>query len=429
MAIQALKSKTLFFIVLVVSIAISLLLLYEHEVLALGGKVGLGVCNLGEMINCANVISSAWSSFLGVSLAAWGLFFYLFVGSLLIIRTNNENFQQATHFFITVLYAIAVVVSIVLLGISKFLIGAFCPLCLSLYLLNIFSFILLYKTVASNGLRAGFRNFNQVIFKGSFWQFRDESTEKGFSLLTLIKVLILCATLTLLPALLMKIFVSQTLVSEVRENVSSWPKQGRLKMIAPAPGLVEDLVKGNKRASIQIVEFADLQCPFCRLFYLELDDLVRKYPGRVNVVFKNFPLDSSCNIAVPGPMHPEACQLAHAFRCLSEQDLFWAAMDVLATIDTESSQSALDSEATAVVSSDLEKTLAHLDYDREAFEQCQKSERYWPKITDDIKQGLALGVDGTPSVWVNGKPFKGIKQGGLERLIDRIISEKGKDGQ
>ena len=408
MAIQALKSKTLFFVILVVSIAISLLLLYEHEVLALGGKAGLGICNLGEMINCANVISSAWSSFLGVSLAAWGLFFYLFVGSLLIIRTTNETFEQARDFLLAALYAIAVIVSVVLLGISKFLIGAFCPLCLSLYVLNLCSFILLYKSVAGAGLQAALGNFKDVIFQRSFWQFREESSEGGFSVLTLIKVLILCATLTLLPALLMKIFVSQTMVSEARESVSSWPTHGRLKKINPAPGLVGDLVKGNKRATIQIVEFADLQCPFCRLFYLELDDLVRKYPGRIHVVFKNFPLDSSCNLAVPGPMHPEACQLAHAFRCLSEQDLFWAAMDVLATLDSDLSEH--PSEGDQATRTDLEKTLAHLDYDQEAFEQCQKSERYWDKIADDIKQGIELGVDGTPSVWVNGKRFRGIKQ-------------------
>src|SRR5262249_56832216 len=72
-------------------------------------------------------------------------------------------------------------------------------------------------------------------------------------------------------------------------------------------------------AKVVIVDFSDFQCPFCKQAYLTLKPILAKYnaqqPGAVQLVLKDFPLDSKCNANVQnGGPHPSACEAAVAVR-------------------------------------------------------------------------------------------------------------------
>src|SRR5690606_28441524 len=83
-----------------------------------------------------------------------------------------------------------------------------------------------------------------------------------------------------------------------------------------------DYYVGSPQAPIQIVEFFDYECPFCRKFYGTLRDILKDYEGKYLLVYKNFPIDASCNPSIKFKAHEHACYAAHVARCAGEQGKF-----------------------------------------------------------------------------------------------------------
>ena len=90
----------------------------------------------------------------------------------------------------------------------------------------------------------------------------------------------------------------------------------------------EEHTKGPRDAAITIVEFSDFQCPHCAEAFPDLRKLVRSHSD-VRLVFRHYPLDSSCNASLPAPLHPNACLAAMAAECAGDQGRFWEYHDVL----------------------------------------------------------------------------------------------------
>src|SRR3989344_5210701 len=79
----------------------------------------------------------------------------------------------------------------------------------------------------------------------------------------------------------------------------------------------DDVVKGDKNAPVEIIEFSDFQCPFCARFYSDtLPQIQKEYidTGKVKFVYRDFPLSS---------IHPQATPAAEAAECAKEQGKFW----------------------------------------------------------------------------------------------------------
>ncbi|HEY7699771.1 MAG TPA: thioredoxin domain-containing protein, partial [Vicinamibacteria bacterium] len=92
-----------------------------------------------------------------------------------------------------------------------------------------------------------------------------------------------------------------------------------------------DFALGPKDAPITVVEFSDFECPFCRKGAQTIGEVLAKHPNDVRVVFKNFPIDMTCNDALQRQLHPFACRAAALARCAgqSNPDLFWRTHDLL----------------------------------------------------------------------------------------------------
>ena len=118
-------------------IVISVLLVQEHTFLTEGIKAGSSFCNISKTINCHSVITSEFSKFLGISLASYGLFFYmlLFLFSLIVAEGGAVS-RKTSRDVLFVTSLVAFVLSVALFFVSKILIGALCPLCLGLYVVN-----------------------------------------------------------------------------------------------------------------------------------------------------------------------------------------------------------------------------------------------------------------------------------------------------
>jgi protein-disulfide isomerase len=177
---------------------------------------------------------------------------------------------------------------------------------------------------------------------------------------------------------------------------------------APAPADAFDLtgapVRGAPDAAVTIVAFSDLQCSFCARANATVEQALAKYPGRVRWVFKHFPLESHTD----APLAHRAALAAH------RQGRFWEMHDAIFAKQRTMKRADLLAHA-AALKLDLTRFTADLD-----------SDQFTAVIDRDMKEGAKVGVEGTPTFFVNGFPVVGAQP--LERFtaaIDRALTARG----
>ncbi len=161
-------------------------------------------------------------------------------------------------------------------------------------------------------------------------------------------------------------------------------------------------VKGDADAPITIVEFADFQCPFCTKAEPLLNEVLAKYKGKVKLAFRDFPL---------GPIHPHAEMAAEASRCALAQGKYWEMHDAMFA-----DQSKLDEAA-------LVNTAAGLRLDLNAFASCLQSNKYKESVQQDSQAGSEVGVNATPTFFINGEFLGGAQStADFATIIDRQLA-------
>lgn len=163
--------------------------------------------------------------------------------------------------------------------------------------------------------------------------------------------------------------------------------------------LDHDPVRGSASAPITIVEFSDFQCPFCGRVTPTLDKLRSAYPDKIKIVFKDFPL----------PNHAQAPKAAEAAHCANDQGKYWEMHDRLFA-----NQQALDVPA-------LKQHAAALGLDAATFDQCLDSGKYADIIKADMDEGEKLGIQSTPTLFINGRPVIGAQP---YEYFDSVIKEE-----
>jgi protein-disulfide isomerase len=157
-------------------------------------------------------------------------------------------------------------------------------------------------------------------------------------------------------------------------------------------------VKGNPDAPFTIVEFSDFECPACGHAFGDLRELVRSRPD-VKLVFRHFPLDSRCNPGMKQQLHPDACLAAAAAECAGLLGRFWEYHDMLFE-----HQKALDRDS-------LFRYARDVGLDIPAFRTCLDDPATMDSIAADVAAGTRLGIESTPTIFINGRRV----QGALER--------------
>jgi len=174
------------------------------------------------------------------------------------------------------------------------------------------------------------------------------------------------------------------------------------------PGAQPPHVRGNADAKVTLEEFGDFQCPSCGVFYKELRKTEDEFGPRLQVVFREFPLQ---------PPHAHAVLAAQAAEAAGLQDRFWEMHDKL----YENQSTWTDAKDVKAVFVDYAKEMG-LDTDR--FTRDLDGDGVSKRITLDGIRGHALGVNGTPTVFVNGNSvkFELYTQEGLRDVINKALS-------
>jgi protein-disulfide isomerase len=151
-------------------------------------------------------------------------------------------------------------------------------------------------------------------------------------------------------------------------------------------------VLGKDNAKVTFVEFGDFQCSYCQRF---IDDtfgqLKSKYidTGKMKVIYRYFPL----------PFHVNAQKAAEAAECAYQQGKFWEYHDLLYKDG--------QGDGTGLAAADLKKYAGNLGLNTDSFNACLDSGAAAAVVAQDVKDGQAAGVNGTPTFFVNGKQIVG----------------------
>lgn len=166
--------------------------------------------------------------------------------------------------------------------------------------------------------------------------------------------------------------------------------------------------KGNKDAPITIVEYSDFQCGFCTRAHGTIEALMKKYPGKIKLIYKHLPLN----------FHPQAMISAQYFEAIKLQS-----MDNAFNFHNKVflSQSKLNQGEKF-----LDTIAKNLKVDMIKLKNDIASDRVKNKIKDDIKEAQKFGFQGTPGFIVNGIPVKGAYPAEHFEMIFKELKKQGK---
>jgi protein-disulfide isomerase len=161
--------------------------------------------------------------------------------------------------------------------------------------------------------------------------------------------------------------------------------------------------KGPANAPIELIEFADFQCPFCLAASPTVKRVLDTYGDRIRFVYRNFPLEN----------HPNARPAAEAAQCANEQGQFWAYHD------------RLFSDPGKLSVAELKQTAASLGLDSPRFNKCVDDRKYRSVVEADAKAGTDAGVTGTPAFFINGRLLSGAQPYDVfKHVVDEELESK-----
>ncbi len=162
--------------------------------------------------------------------------------------------------------------------------------------------------------------------------------------------------------------------------------EAQVKNITPVTN--NDHIRGSIDAQVLIVEYSDLECPFCKDFHATMQTVLDNYKGKVAWVYRHFPLT----------FHANAQKEAEGAECVSElggNDAFWKYADAIFERTT--------SNGTGFALTKLGPLAKELGLDQDKFQKCLDSGKYADLVQKQMTEGGNAGVTGTPGSFVMNK--------------------------
>ena len=160
-------------------------------------------------------------------------------------------------------------------------------------------------------------------------------------------------------------------------------------------------VKGTANASVTIVAFTDFECPSCAKQHPVLERIMTEFGDRVKLVVRDFPLTQ----------HPNARKAAEAAEAAREQGKYWEYAGVLFR-----NQSALGIDK-------LRQYATEVGLDRARFDASLDSGKFAEKVQRDVIDGHKLGVNGTPTIYINGKRVSDYSYENVKAVIEAALKQ------
>ena len=349
-------------------------------------------CAINDFIDCDGAARTNVAQVFGIPLAYWGMLLYIITFFLTIVeKLKNVKFLKFLEVFknpmayITVIGTFAFIVSMTLAGISIWKIKKLCILCVITYFID-----LLIALISAINWKEYF-----VSFKTTVLDFLDgiKSYPKTFVVLLILSVSFLTyseMTYCFIPHMQRAREIKKFI--ELKEN----------------PYRVNGNVLGAENGTVVVELFSDYGCPICSVHNIILHKVVQEY-SNVKVVHYNIPFDNECNTGLSFTMHPGACYMAKAAIAAGEQGNYWGMSSLLYENHPQNDE-------------EIIPLIAKLGLDKEKFLKDMKSKSINNKLNEDLDKSQELGIDATPTMFVNGDKFIGIQS---PTELEKILNDHG----
>jgi uncharacterized membrane protein len=335
-------------------------------------------CDVSASFNCSQVYLSQYGSAAGVPVAFGGVIWFGLVGLIAAFAQTGRRTSTAPHYLLG-LSVVGIGVIAYLAYASMFVLRTGCLLCMGTY-----ACVLAIAALTKFGTPGSLAGLTEH----------------------------LAADVTALPSNTAGFVAGLAFLGGIGWAVASFPTEASVSaQAAAAPTAVSadartqfadawvqqprvDLGIAAEGAEVLVVKFNDYECPTCRqgeIFYQPVfDQFAVSHPGAVQLVFKDYPLNAQCNVLVSStiPGHEAACIAAAAARVAAERDKF-DEMTSWIWMNQGASEASLRQAATRILE------ISETELDREYL-------RKLPAIRQDIADGGALNISGTPTYFING---------------------------
>lgn len=167
---------------------------------------------------------------------------------------------------------------------------------------------------------------------------------------------------------------------------------------------------GAANAKVTIVEFLDPECESCRSFNPSVKKMLKDYDGKVRLVVRYMPL------------HPNSISAATFTEAAGEQGKYWQAQEILFQRQPEwGTKHGPQTGAPADINALFRKYAMELGLDSKKMDAVFAEKRYAAKLERDQKDGQALGVRQTPTLFVNGRKLARLDEADLKSLIEEEL--------
>ena len=337
-------------------------------------------CSINDFIDCDGAARSILAQFWGIPLAYWGLFFYVTVLFLTFVdKLKNVRFLGFLNVFknpmsyIAFLGTVAFVVSMVLAGMSLLKINKLCILCLITYFIDL--------AIALTAFGAKPKQFIQAM-KDTFVDFIAgvKSYPKTFVVLLIMATSFLCYS-----------GITDNFVPHIKKHKSIM----KYRKITYNPYRVMGNELGDSNGTVVIELYSDYVCPLCYIHNIMLHQAVKEL-SNVKIVHHNLPFDKECNPYININMHPGACYMSRAAIASRNQGNYWGMSSLLYENQPQKEE-------------DLLKLVEKLGMDKAKFLKDMESESTYKEIEDEVSKANEMGLDATPTMFVNGEEYVGVK--------------------
>ncbi|OHD10392.1 MAG: hypothetical protein A2Y41_04440 [Spirochaetes bacterium GWB1_36_13] len=371
--------KLLFILALTGAVLSFILLLIDA-----GNQTLLNTCSANDVINCAKVAQSKWSHIGPVPVALLGFFFYLFILFYIVLSDNKEAIYLAASW----LFLLGSLMSVFLFLVSWFDIKAFCLYCSATYLINWVLFFLFSK-----------------YFKFNLSKIFNKSGLKA-----------------LVFALVLSIGLSGVALWATGSSSSSAGTTSQKDgFIVEYQQLPENRINkiwtpfyGGQNPKVEIITYSSFFCSHCKIFSEDLEKLMSdpKYFENIRVYYKIYSSSKSCDPNTFTLANPSPCIISYLGFEMIRKGLFWEFEKKVRETPN------LSAEIIKKIAEEINKD--PIDYKNLA----ANNQKYFNMVEQEIK---LLGVEATPTWYINGKRFVGAyPMPQVKQLIDYIIENEKK---
>ncbi len=338
------------------------------------GLVEASGCSLNDLVNCDVASASSYARMLGVPVAWWGFLFYAFAGLSAIFGATAKSRSGAGPFLAaSLLLAFGAVLFTFVKAYHLYALGVVCLVCIGMYVAN-------FGTVIALGVGLGYPPQRWGTFVSDWIKGLQGQTDGLRFDPAIMKVgvaVIVVFGIGYAGAINHERDITGTTGFDMSAALDAHFRQTPVDIPVPdrAP------LWGTPDAPVTLVEFADFQCPACRVSAFHLRPALFEFRDQVQFRFMNYPLD----------MHVHAENAARAGVCAERFGDFWEYHDRVFRDQVQ-----LNGRLFPQIAEDM-------GWDAREFAECMVSDEVGEQVRADRATGEQIRVNATPTLYINGR--------------------------